>query len=91
MSDSGLGGGDSDDGVIELRIEEVEDESSSSRKADTRGRLEVGGQISSSLSESSVIQSTAFSDDLREGERRLLNLKKYRFYLQFRPAVGPHL
>ena len=60
MSVTGLSGGDSDDGVVtELRIDEVEDESSSSRKADIRGRFEVGGRISSSsLSESRVIQST---------------------------------
>ena len=63
-SDNALGGGDSEDGVIELRIEEVDDESSSSRKAETRGRFEVGGQISSSLSESIVMQSTVFSAGL---------------------------
>ena len=63
-SDNALGGGDSEDGVIELRIEEVDDESSSSRKAETRGRFEVGGQISSSLSESNVMQSTVFSAGL---------------------------
>ena len=63
-SDNGRSGGDSDDGVnvAELRMDEVDDESSSSRKAEIRGRFEVGGRISSSsLSESMVMQSTDVS------------------------------
>ena len=73
LSDNGLSGGDSDDGVnvAELRMDDVDDESSSSRKADIRGLFAVGGRISSSsLSESMVMQSTDTSADLLKKKRR---------------------
>jgi len=82
-SESALGGGDSD-GVIALRIEDVEEESSSSRNAETRGLFEVGGQISSSLSESNVMQSTILSDDLFKCKNKYYCLEgRSQFHLKF--------
>ena len=64
QSESALGGGDAQ-GVSELTTELVEELSSSSRNAVSLGRFEVGAIISSSssLSESSVMQSTVLSDE----------------------------
>ena len=81
LSDNGLSGGDSDDGVnvAELRMDDVDDESSSSRKAAIRGLFVVGGRISSSsLSESMVMQSTDTSADLlKKKTDSKTNMPKY--------------
>jgi hypothetical protein len=82
LSEIGLAGGDAEGvGVSELTTELVDELSSSSRKAVSLGRFEAGAIISSSsLSESSVMQSTVFSGKelvLKRSEDKTIKLSTF--------------